>query len=268
MPGVPLLAGFVGLLCVTAPTLLPGQAASTGAEVGRYEYRYGVPTGTSVGVLSDEPEVLEFGIAEDPQFSEAGVVSVIEYHGVYPLSVEELRSAITAYEEYTVISRRVVASEGRPAPEEPPYEPIATVVERQAALMRTSFKFLFFGRDYDYVLSSMTEELPGDAILVRSAMTESLAARHRRHRRLRRRGHVPDLPAVLRPGRLCRGAERPSTCPRALRAKRRGTTSGVSLPLRPYRTLKPGPARVSGSRPRRTRFHSEPGRRHGARRAL
>ncbi|NBF40810.1 MAG: hypothetical protein GVY14_10380 [Spirochaetes bacterium] len=174
MPGVPLLAGFVGLLCVTAPMLLPGQAASTGAEAGRYEYRYRVPTGTSVDVLSDEPEVLEFGIAEDPAFSEAGVVSVIEYHGVYPLSVEELRSAITAYEEYTVISRRVVASEGRPAPEERPYEPIGTVIERQAALMRTSFKFLFFGRDYDYVLSSMTEELPGDAILVRSAMTESL----------------------------------------------------------------------------------------------
>jgi hypothetical protein len=174
MPGVPVLAGFVGLLCVTAPMLLPGQAASNGAEAGRYEYRYGVPAGASVEVLSDEPEVLEFGIAEDPAFSEAGVVSVIEYHGVYPLSVEELRSAITAYEEYTVISRRVVASEGRPAPEEPPYEPVGTVVERQAALMRTSFKFLFFGRGYDYVLSSMTEELPGAAILVRSAMTESL----------------------------------------------------------------------------------------------
>lgn len=174
MPDVTLLAGFVGLLCVTAPMLLPGQAASTGAEAGRYEYRYGVPAGASVDVLSDEPEVLDFGIAEDPAFSEAGVVSVIEYHGVYPLSVEELRSAITAYEEYTVISRRVVASEGRPAPEEPPYEPVGTVVERQAALMRTSFRFLFFGRGYDYVLSSMTEELPGDAILVRSAMTESL----------------------------------------------------------------------------------------------
>lgn len=172
--GVPLLAGFVGLLCVTAPMLLPGQEASSGAEAGRYEYRYGVPAGTSVEVLSDEPEVLEFGIAEDPPFSEAGVASVIEYHGVYPLSVEELRSAITAYGDYTVISRRVEASEERPAPEEPPYEPIGAVIERQAALMRTSFKFLFFGRDYDYVLSSMTEELPGDAILVRSAMTESL----------------------------------------------------------------------------------------------
>lgn len=174
IPVIPLLAGFVGLLCVAVPTVLPGQEASTGTEAGRYEYRYGVPAGTSVDVLSDEPEVLEFGIAENPAFSDAGVVSVIEYHGVYPLSVEELRSAITAYEEYTVISRRVVASERRPVPEEPPYEPVGTVVDRQAALMRTSFKFLFFGRDYDYVLSSMTEELPGEAILVRSAMSESL----------------------------------------------------------------------------------------------
>lgn len=170
----PLLAGFVWLIWATAPTSLPGQVASTGADAGRYEYRYGVPAATSVDVLSDEPEVLEFRIADHPKFSEAGVVSVIEYQGVYPLSVEELRAAITAYEEYTAISRRVVASEGRPAPEEPPYEPIGAVVEQQAALMRTSFKFLFFGRDYDYVLSSMTEELPGDAILVRSAMTESL----------------------------------------------------------------------------------------------
>lgn len=174
MPGVPLFAGLVGLLCVTAPMLLPGQEASSGAEAGRYEYRYGVPAGTSVDVLSDEAEVVEFGIADTPEFSEAGVVSVIEFHGVYPLSVEELRSAITAYEEYPVISRRVVASEVLRAPEEPPYEPIGTVVERHAALMQTSFKFLFFGRDYDYVLSSMTEELPGEAILVRSAMTESL----------------------------------------------------------------------------------------------
>ncbi len=173
-PAVLLLAGFVALLCAAPSTLLPGQEASTGADAGRYEYRYGVPAGASVDVLSDEPEVLDFRIAEKPAFSGADTVSVIEYHGVYQLSVEELRSAITAYDEYTVISRRVVASEARPAPDEPPYEAIGTVVERQAALMRTSFKFLFFGRDYDYVLSSMTEELPGGAILVRSAMTESL----------------------------------------------------------------------------------------------
>ena len=173
-PSVRQLVGFVALLCAAPPTLLPGQDASTGIDPGRYEYRYGVAAEASVDVLSDEPEVLEFRIAEKPAFSEADIVSVIECHGVYPLSVEELRSAITAYDEYTVISRRVVASEERQAPDGLLYAPIGTVVERQAALMRTSFKFLFFGRDYDYVLSSMTEELPGGSILVRSAMTESL----------------------------------------------------------------------------------------------
>lgn len=171
---LPLFISLFSLLGAAGPMLLPAQEAGTRAEAGRFEYRYGIPAGTTVDVLSDEPEGLDFRIADNPGFSEAGVVSVIEYHGVYPLSVKELRSAITAYEEYPVISRRVVASEVRQAPETPPYEPIGTVLERQAALMRTSFKFLFFGREYDYVLSSMTEELPPEGILVRSAMTESL----------------------------------------------------------------------------------------------
>ncbi|MFW6223455.1 MAG: hypothetical protein ACOC4A_01065 [Spirochaetota bacterium] len=171
----PLRIVAVGLVAVTAVSVeLSAREDSTAAEGGRYEYRYGLPAGARVNTLSDEPEALDFRIAENPEFSEADLVSLAEYHGVYPLSVEELRAAITAYGEYAEISRRVVESEIRRNPGEPPYEPVGTVVEQQAALMRTSFRFLFFGRDYDYLLSSMTEELPGDAILVRSAMTESL----------------------------------------------------------------------------------------------
>ncbi|MFP3959987.1 MAG: hypothetical protein ACLFUX_07445 [Spirochaetaceae bacterium] len=143
-------------------------------EDARYQYRLGRASEVRPQRLSEKPERLDFEIFEDPEFSDAGVVSILEYHVVYPLEAEELLAAITAYDDYADISRRVVESDARQAEGEPPYEPVGTVRERHEALMRTSFKFLFFGRDYDYELASMTEELDDGELLVRSRMTRSL----------------------------------------------------------------------------------------------
>lgn len=177
------LQAVVKRLLVSATLLCAATTgvAENGAPVGPrpgddgwYEYRFGIPAGTSIGALSDEPEPLDFNIVDDPDFSEAGVASVIEYHGVYPMESTRLLDAITAYGDYPRISRRVTESEVW-EPEGPaPYRPIGEVSARQETLMQTSFKFLFFGREYDYVLSSMTEQIGEDAHLVRSRMRRSL----------------------------------------------------------------------------------------------
>jgi hypothetical protein len=151
-----------------------GSGSDPHREEARYEYRYGIPSETSVATLSDEAEPISFSIVENPTFSDVGIASLVEYHGVYPLSTEELLSAVTAYGDYPRISRRVTESEVWDDTAAPPYEPVAEVVARHRALMRTSFKFLFFGRDYDYELSSMTEKLDRETYLVRSRMTRSL----------------------------------------------------------------------------------------------
>lgn len=143
-------------------------AAAAGQDrLERYQYRYGIPDGVSIGALSDEPEMLAFDIVEEPQFADARISSLIEYHGVYPLAAEELVAAITSYEDYPRISRRVVESDVRPPREPLPYGPIGSVSDHHEAFVRTSFEFLFFGRGYAYVLSSMTEELKGGSFLVR-----------------------------------------------------------------------------------------------------
>jgi hypothetical protein len=164
-----------GLIVVTAALAAPAPLTAQDGEAGvSYEFRYGIPDGTSLATLSDEPEVVDFRIAEDPDFSKAGVASLVEYHAVYPLPLEALLATITAYGEYVEISRRVTESSLLEPPANPPYGPIGTVAETHAALMRTSFKFLFFGRNYDYELSSMTESLEDDERLVRSKMTRSI----------------------------------------------------------------------------------------------
>jgi len=167
---------YRGVVVCFATLLLAFVAgAPLGAqENAEYLYRYGIPQGTSVDSLSDEPELRDFEVVEDPEFSSANVSSVAEYHAVYPLSVEELLRAVTAYGEYTDISRRVVESEVLEPPEEGPYEPIGTVTSLDGSRMLTSFKFLFFGREYEYTLRSMTEELDSGAVLVRSRMGRSL----------------------------------------------------------------------------------------------
>jgi hypothetical protein len=166
---------LVAAVFLASATAAPVDAQTTRGDTEyRHLYRYGIPDGASVSTLSDQPEVLDFLIAEEPEFSEAGIASLVEYHAVYPLAATELLAAITAYGDYTRISRRVTESTLLEPPPEPPYEPIGALAERHAALMRTSFRFLVFGREYDYRLSSMTERLENGGILVRSRMTESL----------------------------------------------------------------------------------------------
>ncbi|MFO8065406.1 MAG: hypothetical protein ACQETQ_07775 [Spirochaetota bacterium] len=162
-------------MCLAAAVFALIATTPLGAEEHEeFLYRYGLAPGTEVSSLSDEPDAIEFEVVEDPEFSSANVSSIAEYHGVYPLSAQELLNAVTAYGDYTRISKRVTESEVLESPEEPPYDEIGTVTSLDAARMLTSFKFLFFGREYEYTLSSMTEELDDGALLVRSRMSRSL----------------------------------------------------------------------------------------------
>jgi hypothetical protein len=170
---VMLAALLLATVGVTPAWTQDGATAATD-EPRRYRYRYGMAEGARPAALSDEPEAVDFRIVEEPEFADARVSSLIEYHGVYPMSPGELAAAITAYGDYPRISRRVVESEVWTPREPLPYEPVGSVIAHEEALMRTSFKFLFFGREYDYVLSSMTEELDDGALLVRSRMIESI----------------------------------------------------------------------------------------------
>ncbi len=119
--------------------MLPLCAGGAVAEPGVF----GVAPFDDPEELTGEPRQLEYTVTQENLPRDTVLKTVTEFDGLYTVDARTLFEAITALDEYSEFVPRVVQSNGMQLSDDPP----SWLQE-----LTLSFRVLFFGEVYDYIL--------------------------------------------------------------------------------------------------------------------
>ncbi len=147
---------LISAIFLFIPPPAKGQCRPEENTSGRFETRYGIPEDTDFSQIYKEPTEIFSEVASFKEDGRDRLIARSDFHAVFPGTKDKMVRALLDIKGqpkifYRIVESRLLCSSPGPPRYWKQYE-------------KTSFKFLFLGADYEFIMNVFEEDLDGPEV--------------------------------------------------------------------------------------------------------